>query len=448
MRKLICSFALILSLIFCSVGFSACKTATRISENLDGYIADLAKYSSIGVAKRSSNFSNKNNLDSSNNSNVNILYAADNEKTSTCLVGVNKDSVFEEVCFEKDNENLLSGFNVLSYNQTNRYILITYSDLSVSKIHDTQFWNNEHCRTYLIDKSNNLVFLIDSFEQFQIGMYGYGIIGSDCGNFIVIYSNNTYYKVGVENKQLKLQEIFKQDTIHGGAEIQLCDKYGNCVIKRYNSNKYYILNNNGLLKTVYFELDLCQGINHPGITYRAIDGQIYHYNKVLNQEGNFVDASNVPAEYILPSEALVYSTETTDYYFLAKNFDSSRNYMWFYPNKLIKVEKGNNSYTFNEVPFNVNEEGLQAGEYFCSFENDTDIIQTSILTGEQNIVKVNENIILNSISVHNFNEISFVGINEQLQTIKGIINENGDISYEYVEPEFQTYFFQPLQTNL
>lgn len=352
----------------------------------------------------------------------------------------------EQIEFEKNNSKKKPKLNIQSYNKTNRYILITYTDHNISNVYDTQFWHNEHCRTYLIDKETNLVFKLDLFEHFTVGMYGYGIVGSDCGDTILIQANATY-RIGVENNQLKVQEIFRQDTIPGGASIRLADKYGNCIIDRYNNVGSYVLTKDNKLISLNVKLDLCDGIGHPGTVYRAVDGKIYNGNMVLNENGEFIVSDYIPEGYVLPSEALIYSDETTDYYFLVNEYDGSRNYFWFYGKYMIKVDKNSGEYQFSQIQFNVNYQGFQSGTYFYSFENDRDIIQTNIFTGEQKVFQVAENIIISSISVHQYNQISFTGINEYLQQVRGIVKANGEILYTFEGPDFETYFIQPLRKH-
>ena len=448
MKKFLIFVATIL-FIFSGMTFAGCKIS--IKENLDGYIANLSSYSNIGVATinrtNSSVVSNAQNNSKLLSVNANFVYAQQDNHYKTCLVGIGDENEIEEITFQKQNMKIKSQLNILSFNQTKRYIIITYTDNKVTKIYDTQFWNGERCRTYILDKETNLVFKFDSFENFGVGMYGYGIMGSDCGDYFVIDASSSYYKVGVVNEELKIQEIFKRYTIPNGATISLCDKYGNCIIQRDNNMGFYVLNNQGKLTYLNQTLDVCSGMQHPGTTYRAIDGSIYNGNYVLNENGEFVEASYIPKRYILPSESLVYSTETADYYFLAMEFDSSRNYMWFYPKTLIKVQKNNNEYIFEEIPFNVNDKGFQSGESFYSFENDRDIIKTNILTGEQKTITVENNIIISSISVHEYNQIQFVGINEYLQTVKGIIYDDETVSFNYEEPDFVMFCIQPLRKD-
>lgn len=447
MKKII-TFLFVLSFVFLGLNIGGC-TNNPISENLDGYIANLSLYSNIGVAT----INNKSNALNLEGERIGLTALAiennssDANNNKTCLVGLDINNQVKQIQFHNQNNSVNAQLNVVSFNQTNRYILITYTNKDVEKINDNQFWSDNEHRTYIIDKQTKSVFKIDLFEHFVIGMYGYGIVGSDCGDYIVISAgrNNaiSYFKVGVENEKLKINEIFSQYTISSGAEIRLCDKYGNCVIRRYD-NTYCILNKDGILKSVDFDLDICGGINNPGTTYRAIDGCIYHNQKVLNQNGEFVDTPSVMNKYILPSEALVYSTDLADYYFLAKPYDVSRNYMWFYNKTMIKVNKNGVQHTFEEIAFDVNEQGFQSGENFYSFRNDRDIIKVNILTGAHQVISLNNDIIINSISVYAYNEISFIGINETLQIVKGIIEGDGTIVYAYEEPDFTTYFLQPI----
>ena len=96
----------------------------------------------------------------------------------------------------------------------------------------------------------------------------------------------------------------------------------------------------------------------------------------------------------------------------------------------------------------VNKKGFQSGDAFYSFENDTDIIKTNILTGEQKTITIENNIMISSISVHDYNQIQFVGVNEYLQTVKGIIFDDGTVSFDYEEPNFITFFIKPLRRNM
>ena len=462
MKKIWYIFIVIFVIICGGIITTFCILSLKI-ENLDGYIVDLESYSNIGVAVVNKNSKESKNMNikinsgycsiSSNNSNNESLI----KNKRNCLVGVDNEGNVEELRFKKKNSNIKPKLNICSFNQTKRYIIVTYFDGKASLVsYSNQFKNGKeydrNYRTYIIDKQTNLVFKFDLFEDIYIGQGGYGIIGSDCGDYFIIraslsdgkghYIGTTYCKVGVENDQLKVQEIFRKDTLPGGSEIRLCDIYGNCIIHRYSNQRYYVLKNTGELSLLDINLDLCGGINHPGTTYRAIDGCIYNANQVLNYNGEFVDAEYITDGYILPTETLAYSTESADYYYAIKTYNNG--YFWYYPNTVIKVEKNSERYNFEEIPFNINGEGFQYKENYYSFGDDNVIMKTNILTGDQVIINLQENIILNSISLFNYSHIYFVGINEYMQTVKGIIMEDGRIIYKIEEPNFVTYYLQPL----
>ena len=450
--KKIHTFILTILFIFSGMTIISCKNLnSSTKENLDGYVANLSSYSSVGVATINKAHSN-NGLNAQNNlkllkMDTNLSYSKNEDQNKTCLAGVGDNNKIEEVSFSKKNNKIIPQLNVECFNQTKRYIIVTYTNEDVSIIWKTQFNNYNGAKTYIFDKETNLVFKFDFFITFVADMYGYGIMGSDCGDYFIIEGTSndgdSYYKVGVVNGELKIQEIFKKNTIPGGAVIRLCDNYGNCIIERQDNKGYYVLNNQGKLIKLNQNLDFYLGHEHPGTTYKAVDGFIYNGNYVLNKDGEFVDASYIPDAYILPYESLVLSTETADYYFSTYEFDN--NLFWFYPNTLIKVQKQDNEYMFEEIPFNVNKTGFQCGEFFYSFENDTDIIKTNILTGDQSIVSVGDNIMISSISVYDYNIIQFTGINEYMQTVKGIIYNDGTVSYDYEESNFITFSIQPIK---
>lgn len=457
-KRIISSILIICLLLPISVCLYACKQKNNanIMENLDGYIANISDYENLGVGTLKTQISNKNKNPKTSlviGFDVPSCVYADEISHQTVLTGIDEDGNMEMVNFEKDGHSKKPKLNILSFNQTSRYIIVTYTKNNVSAIYDTQFWNDTNSRTYFIDKKTNLTFKLDFEGNFTIGMYGYGIIGSDCGDYVVIFANQSYYKIGVKNGVLEVKEFFKIGQLPQYSSVELCDIYGNCIIYRYdNGKKYYILNNLGELISLNYELDICDRVGNPGTTFRGVDGHIYNNGQVLNSAGYFVDAEYVPQNYILPSETLIYSTEDADYYYNKKEYDPSRNYFWFYGHNVIKVTKSADKYNFEQIALNVYtgthpNKIIHAGIYVYAINDDNLIVKSNITTGKTEEIYIENGVIIQSIELYNHNMLKFTGTDSFLNTVIGIIDNLGNINYSYTEPDFVCYCILPLKHN-
>ena len=190
----------------------------------------------------------------------------------------------------------------------------------------------------------------------------YGIAGADCGDFIIMQClerrdtssqemADYYYKVGVVDNKLQVKEFFNSTILPNHPSIIVSDIYGNSIIQCVD--KYYILNNAGQLNAIDYSLTANPDYYNSGfddklvkMTFRNYDGKIYNKerNTILSENGIFEAAENMPDNYILPTEYLIYSTQNADYYFNA-DFGGGHNYcFWYYRNSVIKVDKTNKVY--------------------------------------------------------------------------------------------------------
>ena len=431
------------------------KNNKNVIENFDGYVANLSNYENLGVGTLKTQNSNKRTKTSLTiGFDIPSYVCAEEVSYQTVLTGVDENGDMEMVNFEKDGKYKKPKLNVLSFNQTSKYIIITYTQNNVSSIYHTQFWNNSNSRTYIIDKDTNLTFKLNFEGNFTVGMYGYGIAGSDCGDYMVIFSNQSYYKVGVKDGLLEVKEFFKIGQVPEYSSVELCDIYGNCIIYRWDNLQtyYYVLNNLGELIPLDYQLDICNSVGNPGTTFRSVDGRIYNNGQVLNSDGYFVDTDYVPQNYILPNETLVYSTEDADYYYNKKDFDSSRNYFWFYGNKVIKVTKNADKYDFEQIAININtgthpDKIVQAGIDIYAVNDDNLIVKFNIVSGKTEEIYIENDVIIQSIELYNHNMLKFTGIDNFLNTVVGIVDSLGNINYSYTEPDFVCYYIYPLKHN-
>ncbi len=418
-----------------------------ITENLNGYVANIAKYDSIGVSTVTSNSSQSTTLSLSQNR----LNLANNGAQKTVLTGVTNGNI-EAVAFGNNGIFKVPNMNLTAFCQTTRYIFLKYSTAGDFQKGDANFYNAPNAKSYVIDKETNLTFSlgVNGLYYVDLGTYGYGSVGSDCGDYVVFEMNFNYYKLGVVDGRLEVREILNAESFPGETRLCLSDIYGNSIVERYNNQQttYYILNNKDQLLPLDYSLDLCSGIDEPGTTFRGVDGKIYNGNTVLNENGEFVPADYVLDGYILPAETLFYSDGTSNYYSGYSLGEASAGF-WFYGANVIKVTENEGRYTFEKIPLNTDstitkENTTVSGTNLFMIKNDHIIISYDLLTGNSREIQVNSDIIINDIEQIGYDMIKFSGINLNQYAVNGLVDKNGKIFYEFTPPEFTCFYIMPL----
>ena len=277
-----------------------------ITENLNGYVANIAKYDSIGVSAVNNSTTNSPTLSLS----ANRLNLATNESQKTMLTGVVNGNV-EAVRFDNNGIYKVPDMNIRCFNQTSRYIFIEYCREEVYNLDFNNFNSTPNSIIYIIDKETNLTFRFP--ESFYLGAYNYGATGVDCGDFVVFrnFNSQSYSKLGVVDGRLEIREILDISAFPGSITLWLSDIYGNSIVEHNNNSQstFYILNNADQLLPLDYILDVRIDSQKTGTTFRAVDGKIYNGATVLNENGEFVPADYVPERYVLPTETLIYSDE-------------------------------------------------------------------------------------------------------------------------------------------
>jgi len=411
----------------CFLGFAGCS---KELENFDGYTANISNYSSLAVGT----FDTKKN----------------NKKT--VLAGTQDNNV-NAIKFTKKGKSKTPGLNVLSFNQSERYVFITYAKQKTSYIYDNQFWNTDTARTYLIDKQTDKVYLLNIEGHFKIGVSGFGIVGADCQDYVVVEASNGYYKVGVNQQgELIINEFLIKSSATENTKIFLCDIYGNALVCKVANGvgTNYVLKASGELEPLAFIPDRFGGLaaGEPE-TFRAQDGKIYHNGLVLNQNGQFEVADSMPLNFMLPTEIIVESTAQADYYYMPQIFDGYRYFFWIYGQNIVKVTKDAGSYSVTSIPLDVRvdlstEEYLFSGGYIYAIADSNIITRTNVKTGNKEIIELEEGITVTSLAMYNHNQIEFHGT-RGASNVKGIIKTTGEVEYNYTLPTFICYLISPLR---
>ena len=401
-------------------------------ENLDGYVANISNYKSIGIGSK--------NTPKSNNQ-LNLIYADelntnDDSVTSANLIGVKDDGAIEKIKFTKNDDEVEPIYNIFSFNQTSRYLLITYViDGDAPKhIIKNYFFNYDEYVTYLIDKNTGLTFNLNFAEEYTLNFRQHGISSADCIDKIIMRFRQKYYKVGVENDELIVQEFYNNEIFDDNIEILLCDKFGNCIL----SNNY-IYTKDGQIKPTNFIFN--------NNTYRGFDGLIHHENYVLTENGEFIESVDT-IQHPIPTEFLIYSNNN-DYYFYSPslaNFDGSCK--WHFGDNVVKITKNGDTYTINLIPLNFgnldSKKILINSNFVYAITGDYEITKVNYISEESEVINLTNNIILNKIKIYDSTTIEFVGVDYSLQKVQGTIKANGEISYSYTKPVFECYTILPL----
>ncbi len=446
MKKQILSFAFICCLVLpvCLCCFSGCS-----KQNLNGFMANISDFTSIGVGNIYTENANATSTLNMSSSNVLLNGKKENKKV---LFGIDQLGKIKPVKFKKDGKEEEPQWSVYAFNQTKRYMFVTYTagDYSDEDIYSTIWFyeeNHSHFITYIIDKQTNLVFLLDMEATFRYNMYKY-----DCGDSFVIeqycYADNgiyyKYYKVGVVDNKLEVKEIFDTSKVANSSFIVLNDIYGNSIVERYFGNSdysYYVLKNSGQLVEIEGNPNIHNWVVPGEITlFRSVDGQIYYDGKVLTANGDWQTVENFPQNYLLDTDNLICSTEEADYYYHKDLYDG----------KIIKSYNNTAYPQFEEIENIVSmadSEKIISGTNMYAITADNVISKINFMTGEIESHTLNNDIILKSITLHNLDQIAFNGTNSYLQDVNGLISATGSISYEYTEPDFVCYYIFPLNLN-
>ena len=445
MKKQILSFAFICCLVLpvCLCCFSGCS-----KQNLNGFMANISDFTSIGVGNIYTENANATSTLNMSSSNVLLNGKKENKKV---LFGIDQLGKIKPVKFKKDGREEEPQWSVKAFNQTKRYMFVTYNAHYYSNnFIDSNIWfykeNHPQSVTYIIDKQTNLVFLLDMEASFKHDIYK-----NDCGDSFVIEqsyhaNNNTcykYYKVGVVDNKLEVREIFDTSSVPNSNGIIFSDIYGNCIVERYFGSfdySYYVLKNSGQLVEIEGNPKTHSIASGEITLFRSVDGQIYYDGKVLTANGDWQTVENFPQNYQLDTDNLICSTEEADYYYHKDLYDG----------KIIKSYNNTAYPQFEEIENIVSmadSEKIISGTNMYAITADNVISKINFMTGEIESHTLNSDIILKSITLHNLDQIAFNGTNSYLQDVNGLISATGSISYEYTEPDFVCYYIFPLNLN-
>ena len=459
-NKISAFLALLLFAIPVCLCLNACKPKTT---NFDGWVADISNYQSLGIGT----LTNDSQVRSFSNTFDSEMVAHAESGEKIVLTGFDANGNIEEVKYSKNGKILKPKSGVIAFNQSERYIFVTYSTINFETIDKSIFRNDKESQTYMIDKQTGLTFKLDFSYSMTVGIYGYGIDGGDCGDTVIIFAEQKYYKAGVENGKLKVQEFFNSSAMPGYCSILLADKYGNSIVQRTieaNSGSiyYYVLTNSGELKKIEEKIVTVQDSNYN--LYRGKDGLIYLNNyvqyandepftstKVLNQNGDFELLPEVKTPHVFQSEALIYSNETSDFYFMNDALPENVGIHWKYDDKMVKVNRGSgDEYTFEIIDINtIITNGSNNYTYsnfgFYTIKDDYKIWKYNFNTGETSIVELPSQSIISTIEFYDINKIKFSGTDQFLNNMSGTIDQEGNIEYNVTKAKFSCYYISPIK---
>lgn len=446
MKKFINYLLLVLIVIPLVFLFAACKNKNPQNNIGVGKLTtNLLNFETIGIGYINNSASNVNFTNNCSHVSMNV---SDNNKHHGKLVGIDEHGNQSQIEYKEDGKKTNKFQNLIACNSTERFMFVRYSDDYIPEVIDTTCLQFNGDNTYVIDKNTGNMYKVEI--HFNLLLSYFGITASDCGDYCIIESQNTYYKMSVENDNLKFTEILTRDKLPGGCDIRLADKYGNCLITT-GYNKSYILTNQNTLKEAVFKVPSGVVLLDSSYAIRAYNGIIYSNGYYLNESGDFILAENTPNLTVLPKEYLVYAENNTEYYFSKLDFNTSTGVYYPYTQKIMKktinengiVEISSISLDFTGVSYsNI----YLNAPYIYTLNTDSVISKISILTGEKTNITI-PNVIITSIEPIGFGKLLFKGTNLSLQNISGIVDDLGDISYSIKDSEFKVFYYRPLNNK-
>lgn len=257
-----------------------------------------------------------------------------------------------------------------------------------------------------------------------------------------IYEDNRdemyFYKATVVGEELEVTRLFNlSDGSNFVSHSDTCvDKYGNVFLLSSGSSA---LNISGVLNASYIFTTERKVISLNETIYRSINGIVYTNdgNFKFDEKGNKVENTFTKFRYFAARDSLIKKDGNVEYY-LKTQSNSSRplenieKVTWLneeeFSVETIKPESISNEYVVTQDKIFFRED-----EYIYSIDMDTgareDIISDYFFT---------------SINTDYLGNVVFIGFDEDLRTVNGVIKNDGTIELGVKPKDFNIYYIKPL----
>lgn len=470
------------------------KADTETFELANTTIENFETFSALGVSEYEPTVSTS----------ANVAYAETSTKKLK-LVGIINDVIQELKFIYENKERANQSWNVTAFFAFKNFTLVEYSKNSDTfNQYKFSITNTKTEKQYLIDNSTGKIYSLSSADTekglcFDISSdsYFYGLDGfeSDTALFLPITgsSEKAVYKFEIENNSLKISELIKGSQFDFNAKTMFVDKYGNLFLAPYLNGGGS--SGSGLPSSGISDNGNSNGLNASSQSYsgtfsngcvittnktlKSLDGgafmlqnrKVVSGSKIFDENGNTtaIDSSeynndNEDEDYIEQS-SLVKKTGSVEYYTgkTYKNIFKMQEYAnsgigaptdrmdgvrYGYVYKLTWVSE--NKYTVQA--FDVGKLGDEFSFYTPIQTVATDsgiyfrlagkIVFFDFATDSETVVS--SSYIFSSLYSDNLGNIRFIALNENMQTVSGVIKADGTIDTTVSEGSYKILYIAPL----
>lgn len=429
------------------------------------YIANFNAYTAIGSGYINSNEQTASAFASSTTcaGGMNLAYAASNGNNGNYLMGQKSDGSFEKIAFsktqngrpEKQQQGYITkvmSFNRFTFVEWNQDIMHhTTGEYSFSNGNGNYSWD---FKTFVIDNKTGKIFSLSKTNISAISfdlrfIYGAGRLDAeDCVYFFTEkYNYNspisiyTYYKVSIENNELKIEEVVNNSTIDFDDRSIFSDKYGNLFLTEsgYNESNYNI--------PIKYCISNGDVIDVNKRLFRSINGIVYTEDKTMkvNENGELVPNTFEDCDLILSRENIIKKDGNVEYYYGKFGQHLDNNHLIDNIYKVTWSTENSEEYSYEVISLEDHTSTFVTTSDKIYFLDEKEIFAVEIETGKKIKQDIGTDYIFNNIQTDNLGNVLFEGVTKNgMKNVNGIIDNNGNIDVSMSNRKYVVYYIKPL----
>lgn len=459
-------------------------------------IANFESYTAIGV--------NEFDSDASASTVATENYAGSSKKHKRKLVGIKNNCQVEDLVIKNSqNQTIEQTWSITAFFAFNNFTIVEYSNSDNAQYSEYKLsiTTNSNTKQYVIDNNSGKIYLLND-SNIEKGLcfditngYGrdYGLDGFESDNALFLPvsdgEDSTIYKLSIENNNLKIQEIIKNSAFDFNPKTMFVDKFGNLFLESATNDTSGGGGNSGLLssnnKTLSTAINYASDFN-GGCIIKA-NGQIavLDADVALGQNGiayTYIrDGFGGNATFKKSTESgdfIECQTSISSFYTARKTYIEKRNLIKkvgnieYYAGKTYKKvfqnDEGNSgisveieynyvykivwenedNYTFEPIKISDLSHAIftkvdsAANENGIFFRFSSKIMFFDYAT--ESVTEVVSNYIFSSLASDNLGNIVFTALNSNMQTVTGVIKNDGSIDTSVSESEYKVLYIAPL----
>ena len=410
--------------------------------------------------------------------NSNMAYAdSNNGRNKKHMIGVRKDGKVEKIKIsDKEGDKVVEQtWNLTSMLSFNNFTVLEYSkDSTYSSYGDPEYFADydnpwSSYKTFIMDNRTGKFYSISeigsNYYYFNRALYNFDASESENCIYFSSFGVNSYYDSGValyrayvENEVLKIEKVFDYNLFNDvNKQEVMVDKYDNVyVVDSVYGTWFSDSTTIHYLQKIRFLITKTGNIKPIGEEcFRSINGIVYTKDKTkqFDANGEMVDNSFLGCDENIERELLVKKIGNVEYYYGCNlendNFRAvqGRSYRadiickitWIdavvFEFEEIKIDDYNSDTRFDQIQYVVTQDKIY-------FSNDDKIFSIEITTGNKEVLT--SDYIFNTIETDNLGNVIFTAVGNQMTTVNGIIDNEGNISVITKKPEYEVYYIKAL----